>query len=181
MATMHLRKRIGPEGPQGNSGERGPKGERGEQGFTGPRGLKGLRGEKGEMGFMGGAGPRGPEGPPLVDWYFNRNGDVSAGTFFQFATNPSNILGALVYFDLAQMTRFFITNENTSTFDIEIYDHDGAGVNLTLRQTISVVSSKSFEVFTDKKFNLYKQIAIKLSTGTLKNPVVGVEMSGLEP
>lgn len=109
---------------------------------------------------------------------FGRSGNVSSGTWLQNEGVPSNRAGRWVYINNAEVTAVFVANENVSTFSLEVYYHDGGGVNLTLIGTVNVVAAygnkfpTSFAVPTDK------QLAIKLASGSGKNVIAGLELRG---
>lgn len=112
---------------------------------------------------------------------FGRSGVCNASTYLQCETVPSNISGRWVYINSAVVTRVFVSNENTTTFKLEILYHDGNGVGLTSLGTITVTAAKggSFSVSWAVPSN--KQIAVRMATDTpnsAKNIVCGLELSG---
>lgn len=109
---------------------------------------------------------------------FGRASNVNSGTWLQCESVPSNKSGRYVYINDAVIEKIFISNEISSTFDIEIYHHDGNEVNLTLIDTISIVSSTGGSFVVGASVPTDKQIALLLSSGSAKNIVCGLELSG---
>jgi hypothetical protein len=109
---------------------------------------------------------------------FGRASAVNAGTWLQCETVPSNKAGRFVYIASAEVQTIFISNELISTFDIEIYHHEGDEVNLTLLTTISVVASRGGSFTVGLSVPTNKQLALKLSSGSARNLVCGLELSG---
>lgn len=109
---------------------------------------------------------------------FGRASNVNSGTWLQCESVPSNKSGRYVYINNAVIEKIFIANETTSTFDIEIYSHDGNEVNLLLLYTASVVSSTGGVVSVGVSVPTGKQLALRLSNGSGKNIVCGLELSG---
>lgn len=112
---------------------------------------------------------------------FGRSGVCNASTYLQCETVPSNISGRWVYINSAVVTRVFVSNENTTTFKLEILYHGGKEVGLTSLGTITVTAAKggSFSVSWAVPSN--KQIAVRMATDTpnsAKNIVCGLELSG---
>lgn len=109
---------------------------------------------------------------------FGRASNVNNGTWLNVEGVPSNKAGRWVYINDAIVTKVFVSNEQLTTFDLDVYSHDGDGINLTLLGTISVVNSRgdsfdvNFPVATDK------QLALRLSSGSARNIVAGLELQG---
>jgi hypothetical protein len=109
---------------------------------------------------------------------FGRASNTNAGTWLNCEGVPSNKAGRWVYINNAVVTRVFVSNEQTTTFSIGIYSHDGNEVNLTLLGTVTVTASTgdafvvNFPVATDK------QLAIRVDSGSARNVVAGLELQG---
>lgn len=109
---------------------------------------------------------------------FGRASNVNSGTWLQCESVPSNKSGRYVYINNAVIEKIFISNETISTFDIEIYSHEGNEVNLTLLYTASVTSSTGGGFSVGVSVSTGKQLALRLSSGSGKNLVCGLELSG---
>lgn len=114
---------------------------------------------------------------------FGRSGNVTAGTYLQCESVPSNISGRWVYINDAVVTRVFVSNETTTTYKLQVYSHDGNEANLTSLGTVTVTAAKgaSFTVYWPVATN--KQIAVRLaadSPNAAKNVVCGLELSGTD-
>lgn len=109
---------------------------------------------------------------------FGRASNVNSGTWLQCETVPSNKAGRFVYINSAVIERVFVSSENISTFDIEVYYHDGDEVGLTLLGSVSIVSARGDEFVVSWAVPSDKQLALKLSSGSARNVVAGLELSG---
>jgi len=109
---------------------------------------------------------------------FGKASNVNSGTWLQCETVPSNKAGRFVYINNAVVETIFISNENIATFDVEIYHHEGDGVNLTLIDTVSITSARGGSFTVGQSVPTNKQLALKLSSGSARNIVCGLELSG---
>ena len=109
---------------------------------------------------------------------FGKGGNVNSGAYLYCEGVPSNVSGRYVYINSATVTRVFISVQNASTFDIEVFHHDGNEVNLTSLGTVSVVSSTGGEFSVSWSVPSQKQIAMRIVNGSAKNAVGGLELQG---
>lgn len=109
---------------------------------------------------------------------FGRASNVSGGTWLQCESVPSNKAGRFVYISNAVVKTIFVSNENVSTFDVAIYHHEGDEVNLTLVDTVSIVSSRGGSFAVDQPVPTGTQLAILVSSGSARNIVCGLELTG---
>lgn len=109
---------------------------------------------------------------------FGRASNVNNGTWLQCEGVPSNKSGRWVYINNAVITRVFVSNENVTTFDLSVYSHDGNSVNLTLLGTVTVSAARgdSFEVSFSVPVD--KQLALRVTSGSARNVVAGLELQG---
>jgi len=109
---------------------------------------------------------------------FGRASNINSGTWLQCETVPSNKAGRFVYINNAEIKRIFVSSENISTFDISVYHHTGDETNLTLIGTVSIVSARggSFNVTWAVPTNT--QLAMRVISGSARNMVCGLELSG---
>ena len=114
---------------------------------------------------------------PGFSW--GRSGNVSGGTWLLNESVSSNKSGRSVTFNNAEIVRIFSSTENLNTYTLEIYEHEGDSINLTLLTTLSVSSSRTGDSGTITiPVTTNRQLAIKLSSGSAKNIVVGANLSG---
>lgn len=108
-------------------------------------------------------------------------GNSPAGTYFQNNGVPSNKSNIPVPVELGRIARIAFANEDVSTCDIRIQQHDGDSVNLVDIVTVSVVGVRI------KVFDLIgagvlvspgKCVAAKVQTGSCKNATLGITMLG---
>lgn len=112
---------------------------------------------------------------------FGRSGSVNAGTYLQCETVPSNVSGRWVYINSAYVTRVFTTNEETTTYKLEVLYHDGNESGLTSLGTVTVTAAKGNYFSVNWLVPTNKQLAIRLATdspNSVKNIVCGLELSG---
>lgn len=112
---------------------------------------------------------------------FGRSGTVTAGTYLQCETVPSNVSGRWVYIDNAVVKKVFVSNEDSTTFKLEVYYHDGNGIGLTSLGTVTITSARGGSFNVNWSVPIDKQIAIRLasdSPNNAKNVVCGLELQG---
>ena len=107
---------------------------------------------------------------------FGRSGNVT-NAYLQNESVPSNTVGRLIMLDNAKINTIAIANEDVSTFDVKIYEHDG--VTFTLKSTQTVTSSKT-KLVEDLAIALTKgkMMAVEITNGAAKNPLVTVIVKG---
>ena len=111
---------------------------------------------------------------------FGRASNVNNGTWLLNEGVPSNKSGRYVYINNAIVEKIFVGSETVSTYDLEIYSHDGDSVNLTLLDTVSIVSSRGGTIIVGVAVAIDKHLAIKLVNGSARNVVAGLELSGTD-
>lgn len=110
---------------------------------------------------------------------FGRASNVTAGTWLQTVGSvPSNKAGITVALTGPQLASIYVANELVSTFDVEVYEHEGDEVNLTLLDTVSVVSSRSATFTSNVAITSGRQLAVKVSSGSARNINVGLQLKG---
>lgn len=109
---------------------------------------------------------------------FGRASNVNTGTWLQCETVPSNKAGRFVYISNAVVEKIFISSETVSTFDVSVYHHDGDEINLTLISTSSVVSARGGVFTVGVSVPQNKQLALRVTSGSARNMVCGLELSG---
>lgn len=109
---------------------------------------------------------------------FGRASNVNSGTFLNVEGVPSNKAGRWVYIANASVTKVFVSNEQNTTFTIEILSHDGNGTNLTSLGTVTVTSAYGDDFDVNWPVATNKQLAIRLNVGSARNIVAGLELQG---
>jgi hypothetical protein len=112
---------------------------------------------------------------------FGRSGAVVAGAYLQCETVPSNVSGRWVYITSAFIKRVFVSNEDSTTFKIEILYHDGNESGITSIGTVTVTAAKGGAFSVNWAVPSNKQIAVRIATdspNSVKNIVCGLELSG---
>lgn len=112
---------------------------------------------------------------------FGRSGTVVAGAYLQNETVPSNVSGRWIYINNAYVKNVFVSNEDTTTYKIEILYHNGNEVGLTSLGTVTVTAAKGGTFSVNWAVPTNKQIAIRIATDSAnaaKNIVCGLELSG---
>ena len=112
---------------------------------------------------------------PGFTW--GKSGNVAANTWLLNDTVPSNKSGRAIFIADATLEAVFVRCELATTFDLEIFEHDGT--TFTLITTVNIVASRGAD-FTISSLSLTngKELAIKLVNGSAKNPVVGCVLKG---
>ena len=114
---------------------------------------------------------------------FGRSGNVSANTWLlRTGSVPSNKTGVALGISNPQLKQIDVGSEEVDTYDIQIYEHEGDEVNLTLLTTVSIVATRtaSFDVndFGTVTATQGRQLAVKLTNGSAKNIGVDVTLIG---
>lgn len=106
------------------------------------------------------------------------SGNIVSGTFLLNDTVPSNRAGRTVPLKDAKITKVFVTVEVATTCDFQILKRVSAGV-FTVLATVSLVAQRNIVAeFTNVNVQQGDELAVKVSTGSCKNPVVGVIIVG---
>lgn len=113
---------------------------------------------------------------PGFSW--GRASNVSSNSWLLNDGVPSNRAGRTINLINPVVTAVSIANENINTFTIEFYEHDGDEINLSLLGSVDVINARSFSSFVNFPVTNGKQLAVYLSTGTARNVVVGLQLSG---
>lgn len=110
---------------------------------------------------------------------FGRSGNANANTWLQVIGGvPSNKAGITVALQSARIRQIFVANEDLNTFDIEVYEHAGNSINLTLLGTSSIVSARTATFSVNYSVTTGRQLAVVISSGSAKNVNVGLQLSG---
>jgi len=109
---------------------------------------------------------------------FGRSGKIPSGTWLNNEGVPSNKAGRYVYINNAEVSRVFVSNENVSTFTVEVFYHDGNEVGLTSLGTAAVVADRGDAFDVSWLVPTDKQLAIKVVSGSAKNLIAGLELKG---
>jgi hypothetical protein len=115
---------------------------------------------------------------PGFTW--GRSGNVGSGTWLQNDTVPSNLAGRIFPLSNGQLIQLAVTNEGVNTFIVELYEHNGTTYTLLATCALTAVRSKVFGIadFGIVSITNGKELAIKVSSGSCKNPVVAGIFSG---
>lgn len=114
---------------------------------------------------------------PGFTW--GRKGVVSATNKVYLLNDevPSNITGRIVKFTNPVIRAVQVSNGEPSTFTITIQEHDGT--TFTSLVSVSLTAQRSKEEDFNIPVTSGKELAVKVTAGSCKNPVVGVILDGL--
>lgn len=106
------------------------------------------------------------------------SGNVTNGSWLVNDSVPSNKSGRAIFINDATLESIFVRCEVPSTFDLEIYEHDGTVY--TIITTVSIVASRAYDESFIIPFSLTtgKELALRLVNGSAKNPVAGCVLKG---
>ena len=109
---------------------------------------------------------------------FGRNGALSQNTWLRRPGNvPSNRAGVTVSINNPIVTGVACANRNVETYDVEIYEHEGNEVNLTLLGTVTVTPATSDTFTVNFPVTQGRQLAVRLgSTATGNVRDLGVDL-----
>lgn len=110
---------------------------------------------------------------------FGRSANVGTGTWLLVTGSvPSNRSGITVALSNAEVKEIYVANQDVSTFDITVYEHEGDETNLTSLGTVSITSSRSASFAVSYTVTTGRQLAVRLTSGSAKNLNVGLQLSG---
>lgn len=112
---------------------------------------------------------------PGFTW--GRKGTVNSGTYLQNDDVPSNVTGRLVTFLNPSIKKILVTNGAISTFTITVQEHDG--VTFTNLTTVTTTADRETVADVNVPVTSGKQLAIKVTSGSANNPVVGIILDGV--
>jgi hypothetical protein len=114
---------------------------------------------------------------PGFSW--GRSGNLSTNTWLQNEGVSSNRAGRTVTFSSPEITRIFTASEDLNTYTITIYEHEGDSINLTALTTLSATASRTADSGTiSVTVTQGRQLAIRITSGSAKNLVVGMTLAG---
>lgn len=128
---------------------------------------------------------------PAIRELFNSGGNsASAGVIFGRASNTSatswllnqgvvsNRTGVPLDINNPELVRISAGSENLDTYTLSIYEHEGDSINLTLLDTISVVSARNASKTTSINITPGRQLAVALTAGSARNVKATLSIKG---
>lgn len=108
---------------------------------------------------------------------FGRSGNTPSNAYLLNEGVPSNTTGRPVYLTNGHITQLSVANEIVSTFSIQLEEHDGT--TFTTLGTFSVTALRS-QKFSGLNIAITsgKELAVKVASGSCKNPIVTVYVKG---
>lgn len=114
---------------------------------------------------------------PGFSW--GKSGTVNTNSWLLNEGVPSNTSGRVVTFSNAKIERIYSATQNLDSYTISIYEHEGDEINLTLLTTLVVSSSRKGDSGAiSVNVTMDRQIGIKITSGSAKNMIVGMILSG---
>ena len=105
-------------------------------------------------------------------------GNVSSGTWLLNEGVPSNKTGVPLDINNPEIVRITTGSENLDTYTVEIYEHEGDEINLTLLDSISVTASRNGSKTVTTSITAGRQLATKVSAGSGRNLKVFLSVKG---
>jgi len=113
---------------------------------------------------------------PGFTW--GKSGNITATTYLWNDTVPSDKTGRIVPLLNGQITNIVVANEVTNTFTIEVLKRLGAGSFSVLESVALTAERKKTKEVTGIPVALGDELAVRVSAGAAKNPVVAVIIRG---
>lgn len=126
---------------------------------------------RGKAGPIGGIGV---SASPGFTW--GRQGPVLAGAYLFNDRVPSNDTGRLIIFGSPVIRKVLVTNSTASTCTVTVQEHDGTTFTDLASVTLSAERSKAVDFAVSATSG--KELAVKVTSGSCTNPVVGVILDG---
>lgn len=120
-------------------------------------------------------GGLGVSASPGFTW--GKSGNVTTNRYLDNDGVPSNRTGRYVFFSNPVLRTVLISNEGVNTFDVTIQQHDGT--TFTDVATVSVNAARAKAETVNVALTAGQEIAIKITSGSCKNPVVGLVLDGV--
>jgi len=118
----------------------------------------------------------GASASPGASW--GSSGNNATGTWLVNEGVPSNKAGRTIFLNNAKISKVFTATEDLNTYTIAIYEHSGNEIALTLIDSFVVTAARTASFSTDLTITTGKQLAVKISSGSAKNIVVGTIIKG---
>lgn len=110
---------------------------------------------------------------------FGRSGNVPANSWlYRVGQIPSNKTGAPIGLISPVITTVVVGNEDVNTFDVEIYEHEGDEINLTLLTTVQMVAKRTDTFSVSVAATQGRQLSAKIVNGSAKNLGVDITLAG---
>lgn len=113
---------------------------------------------------------------------FGRSGQLSQNTWLRRPGNvPSQRAGVTVAISSPKIVKVACSNRNIETYTLEIYEHEGNEVNLTLLGSVNVVAARGGTFSVSLTVTQGRQLAVKLgstSTGNVRDLGVDLILTG---
>ena len=112
---------------------------------------------------------------------WNRSGNVPKNTWLLNEEVPSNKCGVVVSMIESTVKKVVTSNEDPSIITLELYTHDGDGINLVLLGTVTTLAQRTNSFDVSMSVPAGKQVAIKTANtpgNTGKNLVVSAIVEG---
>lgn len=109
---------------------------------------------------------------------FGRQGGLLSSTWLLNEGVPSNAAGRYVPINNPVISEVFASSDTVSTYTITVYSHDGNSINLTVLGTLTVTSARGASQTVVWPTAKGKQIAVRLTSGTTNNLIVGLVLKG---
>jgi hypothetical protein len=110
---------------------------------------------------------------------FGRSGNNTSGTWLLVDGGvPSNRSGRIIFLSNPILKAIYVNTRNLATYTISVFEHDGDEINLSLIDTLSIVSSRGGFKLVDIPVTLGKQLAIQVTAGSGQDIVAGLILRG---
>lgn len=113
---------------------------------------------------------------------FGRSGSLAQNTWLRRPGNvPSNRAGVTIKINNPIVTGVSCANRNVETYDVEIYEHEGNELNLTLLGVVTVIAATSDTFNVSFPATQGRQLAVRLgntSSGNVRDLGVDLELRG---
>jgi hypothetical protein len=109
---------------------------------------------------------------------FGKSGSVSSGSWLVCDTVPSNVTGRRNPLASSILADLWVDNQDVATYTVEVYEHQGNGVGLTLKASLTVTSARGSQSSPNVSLTAGYQLAIKVSSGSPRNVIAGIVIKG---
>lgn len=120
----------------------------------------------------------GASASPGFSW--GRAGNNTSGTWLLNEGVPSNRSGRLVFINNPVLAQIFTASEDLATYTLTVYEHEGDEINLTVIDTLNVTNARGASKVSTVSLTPGRQIAVRITSGSARNIIVGAIIKGTE-
>ena len=101
---------------------------------------------------------------------FDKSGSVPPGTYLLSGSNPSNITGPWIYLYEALIFYIFVSNQLSTTYSIDIIEHNKVTYNTVQTVTVTAAYGNKFYFPSGVSLTTDWELAVRVSSTSANSP-----------